>query len=200
MSASSVILASGSKSRATLLRGAGVTFTQEPPHVDEDSIKGALKAENATAAACAEVLAEMKAVKVSTAHPGSLVIGADQMLDCDGQWFDKPADMTGARAHLVALRGKSHRLVNSLIVARGGRRIWHHANHVTLRMHPFSDAFLDDYLARAGDGILSSVGAYHLEGLGAQLFTAVDGDFFSVLGLPLLPLLAFLREHGVVTT
>jgi septum formation protein len=180
------------------LRGAGVVFTAENSHVDEDSIKDAMRAENATPAQCAEVLAEMKAVKVSRAHPEALVIGGDQMLDCDGRWFDKPTSLTVAREQLLALRGKKHRLSNSLVVALNGARIWHFANSPELTVRDFSDAFLDDYLLHVGDAALHSVGGYQLEGLGAQLFTAVEGDFFSILGLPLLPLLAFLREHGVL--
>lgn len=200
MSVPAVILASGSRSRASLLRNAGVVFTQQPSAVDEDAIKAALRAQGATAAHCAEVLAEMKAVQVSRAHPAALVIGADQMLACEGVWFDKPLGLDGARAHLRQLRGRTHQLLNSLIVARGGARVWHYADHATMRMRPLSDAFVEQYLASAGAAILGSVGAYQLEGMGSQLFEAVAGDFFSILGLPLLPLLAFLREHGVVAS
>jgi septum formation protein len=194
----SVILASTSKSRAFVLKNAGVPFTAENSFVDEDSIKIALRAENAPAAQCAEVLAEMKAVKVSAKYPQALVIGGDQMLECEGRWFDKPTDIKVAREQLMALRGKKHQLMNSLVVALGGQRIWHFANSPELTVRNFSDAFLDDYLAQVGDAALHSVGGYQLEGLGAQLFSKVEGDFFSILGLPLLPLLAFLREHDVL--
>ncbi|MBL8629686.1 MAG: Maf family protein [Rhodospirillaceae bacterium] len=194
----SVVLASTSKSRAFVLKNAGVPFTAENSFVDEDSVKDALRAENATAAHCAEVLAEMKAVKVSQKHPESLVIGGDQMLECDGRWFDKPTDLNVARTQLMALRGKKHQLMNSLVVALNGQRIWHFANSPEITVRDFSDAFLDDYLAHVGDAALHSVGGYQLEGLGAQLFTKIEGDFFSILGLPLLPLLAFLREHGIL--
>ena len=196
----SLILASASKSRATLLRAAGVAVEIIPAHTDEDSVKASLKAEDATAAQCAETLAELKAVQVSQRHDNALVIGADQMLECDGAWFDKPADMAGARDHLVNLRGKTHALPTAVAVALNGARIWHHVAVPRLTMRPFSDAFIDGYLALAGPAVLSSVGAYQLEGPGAQLFSRIDGDFFTILGLPLLELLAFLREHDVVAT
>jgi septum formation protein len=127
------------------------------------------------------------------------VIGADQMLECEGLWFDKPKDVAGARNHLLTLRGKTHVLPTSVAVALNGAPIWHHTAEPRLTVRPFSDAFLDEYLAAVGPAVTSSVGAYHLEGRGAQLFSKVDGDFFTVLGLPLLELLAFLREHQVVT-
>ena len=196
--APSVILASTSKSRAAVLRNAGVVFTAQSPLVDEDAVKDAMRAENATPAQCAEVLAEMKAVKVSQRNPQSLVIGGDQMLECDGRWFDKPANLDTARSQLLVLRGKTHRLSNSLVIALDGQRIWHFANSPELTMRNFTEAFLDRYLAEVGEAALHSVGGYQLEGLGSQLFTAVEGDFFSILGLPLLPLLAFLREHDVL--
>jgi septum formation protein len=194
----SVILASASKSRASLLRAAGIAVDIVPAHADEDAVKASLKAENASAAQCAEVLAELKAVQVSHRHPEALVIGADQMLECEGLWFDKPADMAGARNHLVALRGKTHTLPTAVAVVLNGSRIWHHVATPRLNVRNYSDAFIETYLESAGTAVLSSVGAYQLEGLGAQLFTHIDGDFFTILGLPLLPLMSFLREHGVV--
>jgi septum formation protein len=194
----SVILASASKSRANLLRAAGVNVEIVPAHADEEAVKNALKAEGATAAQCAETLAELKAVQVSQRHDNALVIGADQMLECEGAWFDKPADMAGARNHLVALRGKTHVLPTAVAVALNGARIWHHVATPRLTVRPYSDAFIDGYLKSAGTAVLSSVGAYQLEGLGAQLFSKIEGDFFTILGLPLLPLMAFLREHEVL--
>lgn len=194
-----VILASASKSRANLLRAAGVNVEIVPAHADEDAVKNALKAEGATAAQCAETLAELKAVQVSQRHDNALVIGADQMLECEGAWFDKPADMAAARNHLVALRGKTHVLPTAVAVALNGARIWHHVALPRLTVRPYSDAFIDSYLKTAGPAVLTSVGAYQLEGLGAQLFSKIEGDFFTILGLPLLQLLAFLREHGVVS-
>ncbi len=195
-----LILASASKSRATLMRAAGLSFEQIPAHVDEDAIKASMKAEGATAADCALALAEFKAGTISMRHPEALVIGADQMLDCDGQWFDKPKDLEGARNHLKTLRGKTHVLPTSVTIALNGAPIWHHTSLPRLSVRAFSDAFLDEYVAAVGDALTSSVGAYHLEGRGAQIFTKVEGDFFTVLGLPLLELLAFLREHRVVTS
>ncbi|MDB5362420.1 MAG: septum formation protein Maf [Rhodospirillales bacterium] len=193
-----VVLASGSKTRLTLLQQAGLGVEALAPSVDEQEMKAAFLAERAPAEACAEALAELKAVRISQRRPGALVIGADQMLDCNGVWFDKPADEAHARAHLQALRGKTHRLVTAAVVARNGQRIWHTIDTARLTMRPFSDAFLDDYLHWVGPAVLSSVGAYQLEGLGAQLFSRIEGDFFTILGLPLLPLLGFLRDQGAL--
>jgi septum formation protein len=141
-------------------------------------------------------LAKLKALSVSRTRP-DLVIGADQMLALGGEVFDKPKSAPEAKAHLLRLRGATHELITAAVVAREGAVIWRHIDTPKLKMRAFSDAFLDDYLSRAGDHVLRSVGAYQLEGLGAQLFERVEGDYFSVLGLPLLPLLAFLREHGI---
>jgi septum formation protein len=193
-----VVLASASKSRAQLLAAAGLAFEVVPAHADEDAVKAALKAEGATAVQCAETLAEIKAVQVSQRLPDCLVIGADQMLECDGVWFDKPADLDGARAHLRAMRGKTHVLPTAVAVVLGGQVIWHHSASPRLTMRAFSDAFIAHYIANTGPRILSSVGAYQLEGWGVQLFDRIDGDFATILGLPLLPLLAFLREHQVM--
>lgn len=196
--APAVLLASGSAVRARLLRDAGLAFRQEPAHVDESEVKQALKGEGATAAAVAETLAELKAMKVSRRQAGALVVGCDQMLDCDGQWFDKPESIAAARAQLLALAGRRHRLLTAAVIVRDGVRIWHHNAVATLAMRGFSAAFLDAYLESIGDEALASVGAYQLEGVGAQLFSRVDGDYFSILGLPLLPLLDFLRQHRVL--
>ncbi|QCO02655.1 Maf family protein [Azospirillum argentinense] len=193
-----VVLASGSRTRAEMLERAGVRVTLAPAAVDEEEIKLAARAEGAPVEDVAEALAELKAQRVTRKHPGALVIGADQMLECEDRWFDKPADRDAARAQLQDLRGKTHRLVSCAVVIRDGERLWHHVDRARLTMRPFSDAFLDSYLNAAGDDVLGSVGAYHLEGLGAQLFHRVDGDFFTILGLPLLPLLGFLRVHGVI--
>ncbi|MGE4063918.1 MAG: Maf family protein [Rhodospirillaceae bacterium] len=193
-----LILASASKSRANLMRAAGLSFEVVPAHVDEDSIKLAMKAEGASAADCAVALAEFKAGTISQRYPEALVIGADQMLECEGVWFDKPTDMAGARNHLVTLRGKTHTLSNSAAVALNGSPIWHHTSVARLTMRDFSDAFLDEYLGAVGPAATSSVGAYQLEGRGAQLFSKVDGDFFTILGLQVLDVLAFLREHRMV--
>lgn len=195
-----VILASTSRTRGTMLSNAGVPFTAIAPGVDEDSVKASLRAEGANAAEAAEALAEVKAIRLSGRHHDALVIGADQMLVCEDRWYDKPHDRAAARRQLLELRGKTHQLVTSAVVMLGGQRIWHHVEPAKLTMRPFSEDFLDDYLDRAGEAVLSSVGAYQLEGLGAQLFSRVEGDHFVILGLPLLPLLDFLRVHGVLTS
>ena len=193
-----LILASGSAIRATVLRNAGLTFEALPPGVDEDEVKRALQAERASAEACATALAELKAQRVSAKRPDALVIGADQMLECDGAWFDKPADRAGAAAHLRALRGKTHALVGAVVLAQGGRILWRHVERARLTMRSFDDAFIDRYLDAVGDPVLQSVGAYQLEALGVHLFSHIDGDHYMILGLPLLPLLDILRQHKVV--
>ncbi|PWC74631.1 nucleoside triphosphate pyrophosphatase [Azospirillum sp. TSH64] len=192
-----LVLASGSRTRAAMLEQAGVPAILDEPLVDEDEVKAAGRAEGVPADAVAEALAELKAQRIARRHPGALVVGADQMLECEGRWFDKPADRAAARAQLLDLRGKTHRLVSCAVVVRDGERMWHKTDSARLTMRNFSEAFLDDYLDRVGDDVLHSVGAYQLEGLGAQLFHRVEGDFFTILGLPLLPLLGFLRVHGV---
>ncbi|HLI10182.1 MAG TPA: nucleoside triphosphate pyrophosphatase [Alphaproteobacteria bacterium] len=197
---SKVVLASASRTRASLLSHAGVPCIADPAGIDEDEIKRSLRGDGASAARAAEALAELKALKVSSRHGGALVIGADQMLECDGTWFDKPADRAQARAQLSALRGRRHRLVAAVVAMRDGIRLWHHIDHADLSMRHFSDAFLDAYLDRAGDSVCASVGAYQLEGLGAQLFSSIEGDHFTILGLPLLPLLDFLRAQKVLPT
>lgn len=195
-----VILASGSVTRHRLLADAGVACMVEAPNVDEEECKIALRAEGATATEAAEALAELKALRISRKIPEALVIGSDQMLECDGRWFEKSTTIEEARATLLELRGRTHTLLSAVVVSRGGTRIWHHVSKATLTMRPFSDDFLDLYLESVGDGALSSVGAYHLEGVGAQLFSRVQGDYFTVLGLPLLPLLDTLRNHKVIGT
>lgn len=195
-----VVLASASRIRATLLRDAGVEFTVHPARVDEDEVKTTLRAEGASAADCAATLAEFKARRVSARHPQALVVGADQMLECDGVWFDKPPDRSRARASLGALRGRRHHLPTAVCVFHGGAPIWRHDATAELEMRAFSDAFLETYLDAAGADAFASVGAYRLEGMGAQLFSRIDGEYFTILGLPLLPLLDFLRNHRVVAT
>ncbi|HLO79146.1 MAG TPA: Maf family protein [Magnetospirillum sp.] len=194
-----IVLASGSATRRAMLENAGVSFVVDTSPVDEAAVKQAMREETDNPARVAEVLAELKATRVSGRHPGAIVIGADQMLDCEQTWFDKPVDRAAARAQLLALRDKTHRLVSSVVAVRDGQRLWHHSETAKLTMRRFSETFLDHYLDHAGEGVLSSVGAYQLEGLGAQLFMAVDGDHFTILGLPLLALLDFLRENGELT-
>lgn len=192
----SLILASGSAARRQMLEAAGLSFEVEIARVDEEAAKASLRAEGVRPRDQADALAELKALAVSRKRSG-FVIGADQMLAVEGETLDKPKDRAEARAHLMRLRGRTHELLTAAVVAREGAIIWRHVDTPKLRMRDFSDAFAEDYLARVGDAALKSVGAYQLEGLGAQLFDRVEGDYFSVLGLPLLPLLAFLREHGL---
>lgn len=196
----SVVLASGSAIRRTLLTNAGVPVMVDPASIDETAIKDRMKAGNAPVQAAATELAGAKARAVSGRHRGKLVIGADQILALGSQWFDKPADRAAAARQLGTLAGRSHQLVSAAVVVEDGTEIWRTAQSVVLHMRPLSREFIDAYLEQAGDAVLSSVGAYQLEGLGAQLFTAIEGDYFTVLGLPLLPLLAFLRQRGILTT
>jgi len=195
--AAPVVLASASAVRARLLVAAGIVFTQQPASVDEGEIKDALKSEGARANEAADTLAELKAQHVSRKHPDALVIGADQILECDGVWFDKPHDRADAAMSLKTLAGRAHDLVASVCVVRGGAVLWHHSDRATLRVRALDDGFIERYLDAAGQTALDSVGAYQLEGLGANLFTRIDGDYFTILGLPLLPLLDFLRGHRV---
>jgi septum formation protein len=180
-----------------MLQNAGLDFTIETSGVDEEEVKLSLSAEKAAPRDVAETLAELKAQRVSRRHPQALVIGADSTLACSGRLFDKPPTMEAARTQLQALAGQTHQLHSSVVVARSGVRLWHCNDSARLTMRPLSDAFLDAYLARAGEAVTTSVGAYQLEGVGAHLFTRVEGDFFTILGLPLLPLLSFLAGHGI---
>lgn len=195
-----IVLASASAARVAMLRNAGVDLIADSPAIDESEVKEALKADGASAGDVTETLAELKAMRVSRRHPGSLVIGGDQVLECGQTWFDKPADAEHARAQLFALRGKVHVLVSSAVGVRDGERLWHHTDQAQLAMREFSESFLDEYLTACGSDVLESVGAYQLEGRGAQLFQRIDGDFFTILGLPLLPLLEWLRAQGVLAT
>jgi septum formation protein len=196
--AAPVILASGSKTRATMLRSAGLRFTIERPAVDEDETKRSLRAAKASASAMAESLAELKAQRVSGRHAGAYVIGADQILECDGETLDKPETAAAALEQLKRLQGKRHELISAAAVVRDRQRLWHHIDRATLTMRPCSDEFLRRYVKAMGDSVLSSVGAYQIESLGAQLFSSTRGDHFTILGLPLLPLLGFLRDTGIL--
>lgn len=193
----SVILASKSAARRAVLDGAGVTYEATVAGVEEEAVKAAMLAEGASPRDVADALAELKAVKVSRARPG-LVIGADQTLEFEGGLYDKAETVAAARDRLTALRGKPHRLHSAVVVARDGQPIWREMATATLTMRDFSDGFLDDYLAREGEAALGSVGCYRLEGPGAQLFAKIEGDYFAILGLPLLGLLDLLRRHGEI--
>ncbi len=195
---SSIVLASGSAARQRLLRAAGVAFSVETARVDEVAIIESLTAEKALPRDVADFLAEMKAVKVSARRAEAFVIGADQVLSVGAEIFQKPGTPDGARKQLRQLRGRTHVLSSAVSVAREGSVVWRVVQEARLTMRDFSDDFLEAYLANAGEDILGSVGAYHVEGLGIQLFSRIDGDTFTILGLPLVPLLDFLRTHGML--
>ena len=194
MTTPQIVLASASSARRTLLAAAGVVFDVTTAAIDEAAIKASARAEGASAVDTAILLAELKAARIARTDP-RLVIGADQLLVCNDEWFDKPGDIDDARAQLTRLRGQHHRLVTAIVCFRDGQRIWHHVAQPLLTMRAFSDDFLTGYLAAEGEHITTTVGAYRLEGLGAQLFDAIEGEYAAVLGLPLLALLGFLRQQ-----
>ncbi len=170
----------------------------DPAKVDETAIKTAMKNQATEVEAVAAALADAKASEVSSRRPDAFVIGADQILECEGRWFDKPSDPEAARATLKTLRGRRHQLVSAVSVFRENECAWRHLEIPTLTMRDFSDSFLARYIEDAGPEILESVGGYRLEGTGAQLFTSIEGNYFTILGLPLLALLDFLRKVEVV--
>jgi septum formation protein len=197
---SPLVLASASPARARLLAAAGVEIAVDPAAIDEAQIKAVSRDTGRDAGACALLLAEAKAKAVAVRHPAALVLGADQMLDCDGHWFDKPRNTADARAQLAALNGRQHALITAAAIVRDGRVLWRVVERALLTLRRCSEAFLDHYIARMGERVLATVGGYELEGLGAQLMEKVEGDYFTILGLPLLPLLAFLRDDGALRT
>lgn len=193
------ILASTSTSRQRMLAAAGVAFEAVSPHVDEDEIKTSLKASGSSARSIADALAETKAVKVSRRKPGSLVLGADQILALgNDEMLDKPKTLSEARSHLERLSGRDHQLVSAAVIALDGAPIWRAIDTATLRVRSLTPEFMDTYLEAEGEALLSTVGCYRLEGRGAQLFSQVSGDHFTVLGLPLLPVLGYLRDRGIL--
>jgi septum formation protein len=196
----SLILASKSAIRATLLRAAAVAFEAQGSGVDEDALKSGWLAAGRTPQEIAEGLAEAKALAVSRLRPDAWVIGADQTLEFEGVLFDKPADFPAARERLLAFRGKPHQLHCGTALARNGEIVWRTAPTSTLHVRAFSDDWLDAYLAGVGDDVLQSVGAYQLEGLGVQLFDRIDGDWFAILGLPMVALLNELRSRQVIAS
>lgn len=193
-----LILASASSGRRNLLEAAGLRFEVIPAPVDEDEIKRAARSEATRPEDTALLLAQTKAMRVSVRRPDAVVLGADQLLVCDGKWFDKPVDIRAAREQLLRLRGQRHTLATAVVCVCDRVPIWHHVARPTLSMRHFSDAVLDAYLAEEKEHLTSSVGAYRIEATGVQLFDAIEGDHFSIVGLPLLPLLGFLRQHGVL--
>jgi septum formation protein len=192
-----ITLASTSSARQAILRNAGVAFEAVGSGVDEDAAKAGLLAEGASPREVADALAELKAFKVSTKRPG-LVIGSDQTLELDGALFDKVETVEAARERLKELRGKVHKLHSAVVVARDGRPIWRVVETTRLSVRDFTDAWLDGYLERNAPDVLSSVGCYFLEGEGVQMFDRIDGDYFAILGLPVVGLFDFLRLHGAL--
>ena len=196
-----VILASGSHTRHEMLKAAGLAFTVVPADIDEEAIRKALALENEAIdpADVAELLARAKGKAVSKANPRGLIIAADQTLSLTGHLFSKPADLDQARETLLRLRGEQHFLHTAVAIAEHGDVTWTHVESARLKLRNFSMAYLNDYLLRAGEGICQSVGAYQIEKLGLQLFEEINGDYFTILGLPMLPLLAELRRRGALT-
>jgi septum formation protein len=191
-----IVLASKSAVRARVLADAGVPFEVVDARFDEAAAKAALRGH--APGEVADALAEDKALAGAALRPGALVIGADQTLELEGRLYDKAASLAVARERLIALRGRSHQLHAAIAVARDGHVVWRDAATATLTMRDFTDAYLEAYLERNQRAALASVGAYELEGEGAQLFTSIEGDFFAILGVPLLGLLAFLRDAGAL--
>ena len=193
-----LILASQSSYRAGVLAAAGLRVEAMAAHVDEAAIKACARAEGASAGEAAMLLASLKAERIARRYPDALVIAGDQILVCGEQWFDKPVDIDEARDHLRALRGKTHTLETAVLCQRGVRRMWQHLARPRLTMRDFSDAFLEQYLAREGAVLTTTVGGYRVEGPGVQLFERIEGEHGAIMGLPMLPLLEFLRQHGVL--
>lgn len=195
-----LILASTSATRLSMLRAAGLDPIPVAPRVDEASVRDSLVAEGATPRDIADALAEMKARKVAEKHPEALVLGCDQVLALDRDCFAKPDSPDDARRQLRRLRGKTHKLLSAAVVYEAAKPVWRHVAEARLTMHSFSDAYLDDYVARNWDSIRHSVGCYKVEEEGVRLFSAIAGDHFTILGLPLLPLLAWLGNRGMIAT
>jgi septum formation protein len=193
-----IILASTSPFRLKMLRDAGLTVDAVPSDIDERAVDATLKDTGVSPAEVASILAEAKAVSVSENHPDAFVIGADQTLSLDDQIFHKPADMEGARRHLLVLSGKTHDLNSAVVIARAGVPLWRTVSVARMTMRKLDPAFIGRHLSHVGAKALQSVGAYQIEGEGIQLFEKIDGDHFTIIGLPLLPLLAALREQGAI--
>lgn len=194
-----IVLASGSASRRAVLGAAGIPFVVDKPEVDESAIKVECQGLGLDASQTALRLAIAKATLVAGRHPGKIVIGADQMLECDGVWFDKPPDMAAAARQIAQMAGRDHRLISAVVGVRDGEVIWQTIETATMTVRPLSEAAIQAYLDVAGEKVLQSVGAYQVEGLGIHLFDAIEGSHFTIMGMPLLPLLAFLRTEGVLS-
>jgi septum formation protein len=196
--AATLILASNSASRRALMTGAGLAYSAEPAEIDERALEVELTARDADPPAIARGLAEAKALDVSRRNPLAHVIGSDQVLSLGGRLLHKPRDMAEAGAHIRAMSGRTHYLNCGVAIAHRGQVLWSDVSIAAMTMRPLSDAFVETYLAMAGDGILGSVGAYHFEGPGIQLFERIEGDYFTILGLPMLTLLAGLRQLDLI--
>jgi len=190
-----IVLASASVARTRMLKDAGVDHLCDPADIDEAAMK---RNWSGSAEGFAQKLALEKALAVSPRHVDALVIGSDQVLTLGDEIFDKPGTTQRAKEQLIHLRGRKHRLISAVSVVCNGEELWSDNDHADMTMRNFSDTFLENYLQRVGEDVVSSVGAYHLEGLGAQLFESVEGDFFTVLGLPLMDVLNFLRLRGAL--
>lgn len=195
-----LILASTSPTRLQMLRAAGLSVEPVAPRVDEATIRDALVAEGAHPRDIADALAEMKARKVADRHPDALVLGCDQVLALDRETFAKPETPEEARDQLRRLRGTSHKLLSAIVAYENAEPVWRHVGEARLTMHAFSDTYLDDYVARNWESIRHSVGGYKIEEEGVRLFSAISGDHFTILGLPLLPLLAWMGTRGMIAT
>ena len=193
-----LVLASASTARAEMLRRAGIEAVIDPADIDEAAIKRAARARGDSVERAAAALAEAKALSVAARHQAAIVVGADQMLECDGRWFDKPGDRAAALQQLRDLSGRTHRLISSAVAVEGGKLVWQATSTAELAMRPLGEAFLAAYAEAMGPALMHSVGAYQIEGLGAQLFAGIEGDHFTIMGLPLLPLLDFLRRIGAL--
>lgn len=196
---STLVLASASVARARMLERCGVAALVDPAAIDESAVKSRERQNGASAGDCALSLAEAKACAVAPRHHGAFVLGADQILESKGRWYDKPTSVEDARSQLETLRGEPHTLFTAAVIVRNEERRWHYLERPVLTMRRFSARFLDAYLTAMGTRVLATVGGYELEGAGAQLMARVEGDYFSILGLPLLPLLEFLRREGMLS-
>ena len=195
-----LILASASPTRQAMLRAAGVSFTISPASLDETGLMKDLAADGADAVAVAAALAEQKAILVSRRMPHMTVLGGDSVLSLGSEILGKSHNLMALKALLQKMSGRSHDLVSSAALARDGHVFWHHTERVRMTVRHLSERFIDAYLAQEGEALLGSVGGYRFEGRGAQLFERVEGDYFSILGMPLLPVLAELRALGLLET